>query len=237
MKSCYSCHSANLLITNEDDLVCTDCGRVNEETVSCEFVTPSNDSISTSHDSWEISNLILDVFARFMIPTFITDRVMLHYSKLRPELKSRYSSVEIVAYASYQVLIEEKIPRLLSELADYFGLERSKLRRLASEQWQHDINPSDLISPALSKLNIPDHLSQNVQDEIDIIRKYSAARPETVLACGIFRVVKRTPYRDLKSSEIACACGVSTASLRSLNAQTRRSLKREIDNVEQFYLR
>ena len=239
MNSCYSCHSTSLVITSEDDLVCTDCGRVNEETVSCDYVTPSRETyhIPQEHDTWEISNHLLDVFARFMIPTFVTDKVLLQYSKLRTELKTRYSSSEIAAYATYQILIEEKIPRLLSEIADYFNLERSKLRRLASEQWQSDVNPIDLISPALAKLTIPFYLRHQVEHEIDIIRKYSAARPETVLACGIFRVVKRTPYRDLKSSDIACACGVSTASLRSLNAQTRRSLKSEIDNAQEFYLR
>ena len=239
MMSCYHCNSINLLTTVEDDLVCSDCGRVNQEHVSNTFQTVISHACSwnDSDEMWQMSNLLLDVFARVMIPTFITDRVLLQYSKLKPNLKARYSAQEIAGYATYKTLIEERIPRLLSEIAEYFDVDRSKLRRLASEQWQNDLNPSDLLSPALHQLGIPFHRSKDVETEIDTIRKYSAARPETVLACAIFRIVKETPYRDLKCSDIACACGVSTASVRSLNAHTLRSIKNEKDAAQTFYLR
>lgn len=238
MKSCYHCDSVNLVITCEDDLVCSDCGRVNQETTSCDYANAAAGSwsIETYSYTWDVSNLLLDIFARVMIPTFITDRVLLQYSKLKPELKDRYNTHEIAAYATYKTLIEEKIPRLLSEIAEYFDIDRSKLRRLASEQCQSDVNPHDLLSPVLNQLKIPFRMSPEIETEIDVIRQFSAARPETVLACSIFRIVKKTPYRDLKCSDIASACGVSTASVRSLNAHTQRCIKNKKDNVQNLYL-
>ena len=238
MESCYSCDSIHLVITSEDDLVCADCGRVNEPITSHNPVPHCGGTeIDQSRETWEVSNLLLDVFARYMIPTFITDRVLLQFSKLKSELRSRHGIEEIAAFATYKILIDEKIPRLLSEISDYFDVDRWKLRRIASEQWQNDINPVDLISPALSRLNIPFRMTQSIEAEIERIRKFSAARPETVLACGIFRAVKETPYRDLKCADIACACGVSTASVRSLNTQAHRFLREEKGVLQDFYLR
>lgn len=214
------------MITSEDDLVCSNCGLVLECMSShTQQLSQFTDYQIRKSEKINVRNRekILDVCDSFHVPTYITENILLSHLKLKGDNDlTRFSNDELLAYSMYITLNQEKIPRSPNEIGYFFNINPSKLHEIGkNHSEQYPIDASDLLSRVMTELNIKHYLKSSIIHEIDRIQSISLAKPETILACAIFRVCK-SPYQDLKAQDISSACGVSTASLRSLNSKVIR---------------
>lgn len=222
---CHNCGNESTVITPEDELVCSNCGRVLECMTSHAQNLPSSHDyqlILSGKDIREIREKILDVCDSFHVPTYLTENILLAHSKLKSTTSDRFTKMERLAYAMYITLNKEKIPRSPNEIGYFFNINPSRLHEIEkNHSEQYPVEAIDLLSRVMSELNIRHYLSSSISHEIQRIQSISLAKPETILACAIFRVCK-SPYQDLTVQDISTACGVSTASLRSLNSRVVR---------------
>lgn len=209
----------------EDEEVCTLCGKVLGVLMSHNASNVcSLPSESPGNDWWTRREIILDILSNHFMPTFLTDRILTFHDNLRREIKSTaYNLMESLAYSTYAILHEEKIPRTPTEIAWYFGIRPSKIHQIEKTRpCQNETDARFILPRILSDLKIPFQYTEMIEIEIGKIQKVSMARPETLAGCAILRACKKTPYRDLKLADIANACGASHASIRSLNSKARK---------------
>lgn len=209
----------------EDEEVCNICGKVLETLVSHQSSNHQNLSVETPNgDWWMRRGIILDILANNFMPTYLTDQIILFHDQLRKEKgKLTRNLMESLAYSTYAILNKEQISRSPAEIGWYFGINPLKLHHIEKSRPTRETADAKFILPRImSDLDIPFPFTEKIHGEIEKLQEVSISRPETIVGCAIFRACRESPYRNLKLTDIANACGASHASIRSLNARMTR---------------
>lgn len=218
---------ASCVINMEQEKVCQLCGMV------VQVVYQPHDNIvkiedpqtsfkcETEKKQAEIIDLMRDIFENAHIPMCIFEMTISYYSKLKKSLfeaqELSFKNKELLCYATYVIMIEEKIPRSPPELSHYFEVNPYCIWKIEKHMNRDsEISPYDLVERFSFELRVPFKHNPSVSMHIRKLSILSSAKPQTIVGCAFYILGKDISLRNLKMSRLSKTCGVSVSSIKSL---------------------
>jgi transcription initiation factor TFIIIB Brf1 subunit/transcription initiation factor TFIIB len=221
--------------TLDDEIICVTCGEVlyKYETDSQGNFVLSYESSSNYQNNdnacdyqdffkyYQIKDELQEIFEKAHIPMCILERVIKLYmeedEKDFSKISFKNKKMELLCYATFIIMIEEKIPRTPAELAYFFGINSHSIWKLQKKNGNDStVSPSDLLERYFDILNIPFKLLSDCSNTIETLKKISGVKPETMTACSLYVLGKKYEIKSLTYLCISKTCGVSVSSIRNL---------------------
>lgn len=237
------CHHPDIsCVTNmENERVCTICGLVVQIVYQ-----PENDVITvvdiqtdfkheTEKKQEEIRELMKNIFENAHIPMCIFEMVINYYGKLKKVLfedqQISFKNRELLCYATYIIMIEEKIPRSPPELSHYFEVNPYCIWRVEKHMNNSpEISPYDLVERFSFELKVPFKNNPAISTTIRMLSLLSSAKPQTIAGCAFYIFGKEVGLSHLKLSRISKTCGVSISSIKNLYKKYQKSQLDQLNN-------
>lgn len=207
-------HSATTL-TQEDEIVCEECGLVLDKNYS---VVPYQFPIDEYKD-FAMREKVLDVCYNAHIPIVLVDPTLQFYDSIRQDVKlKKFSCQTLLAFALYKSLINEKISRPPAEICGFFGITAKHFNSIDQLLNENSFTTSgEIMERYAVELNIPWKYHQEIRNFIEKLEDISCARPETVIGCAFMLAHEKFFFEDrLTFSKVSMTCGISISAIKSL---------------------
>ena len=217
----------SLVVNAENEQVCTICGTVvqvvyqpkTDVVIASETQNIFKSEVEKKQD--ETRELLLNIFENAHIPMCIYEMTLNYFSKLKKSLfesqQLSFKDKEMLCYATYVIMIEEKIPRSPPELSHYFEVNPYSIWRIEKHMDRNsEISPYDLVERFSFELKVPFKHNPSVSMIIRRLSLLSSAKPQTIVGCAFYILGKDIHLKNLKMSRLSKTCGVSVSSIKTL---------------------
>lgn len=172
-------------------------------------------------EDFVIREELLEVFEKAHIPRCIIDRVMKMYNDQSStefgKVSFKNKKMELLCYATFVIMIEEKIPRTPTELAYFFDVNPQSIWKMQKYYNNNaSISPHDMLERYFDILNIHFKLLSDCPPIIEKLKQLSGVKPETITACTLYILGKKYQMKALTYALLGKTCAVSTSSIRNL---------------------
>lgn len=225
----YGCiHKSTVEDYREGTVVCIDCGLVvDDKLMSVGPIVKSKMLESEKMREDQLSNYLADIVANNMIPTYIIPVTINYFKCVKNKLNNggkRFPDKIIIAYALYESLHSEGIPRTAQEIAYFSNCPASKLWDIESilNLNQSLGNPVNYIERYCTLLGLKYSDTKLVKSRVEKMNQ--VARPQCLAALALYLYCKENQLK-ISLKTICDVCAVSTT---NIHAMLRRKNKTSI---------
>jgi len=216
-------HSNTVDNYSDGDQVCTDCGLVLEQLYT-------NAAFPISEKKPMINNFIADVCMNACIAQSVSDYAISYFETLKKILGSKYKDEAIAAYAIYEALNRQEVPRTAQEIEHFTGVKLKKLFKIEASLSLPDTlneNPSDYVTRYCALLALDYSAQTVIQTMVKELQDTLGNLKCNCLVAVIIHLYCR--YHDKKIS-LKSICNICCISATSVHRVVRKLKSREISS-------